>query len=224
MPDILDDPVKIEKIIKIYKSKDVLPDYCTLHGAFLDVTIFSQDKRIFEVSDCRVEQSIAIARSLGAKAIVFHTNYIPNFRQEAYRKHWVESNARYWSQKLAKYSDIKIYMENMFDEDCELLVQLAERMKDVKNFGICFDYAHAHAFGVEADIDQWCEKLGKYVKHIHINDNDLKNDLHQPVGRGKIDWVNFKKNYEKYFPEATVLVEVNGIDKILTSLEYFDTL
>ena len=85
-----------------------IPRYCTYHGAFLDVTIFSQDSKILEVSDYRVEQSIAIARRLGAKAIVFHTNYISNFRQKEYRESWVEKNASYWSKKLCKYPDINI--------------------------------------------------------------------------------------------------------------------
>lgn len=224
MPNVLDSQEDIDKIISLYTDKSDIPEYCTFHGAFIDVTIFSQDQRIFEASDYRVEQSILIARKIGAKAIVFHTNYIPNFRQKAYRDSWVEINARYWSEKLRKYPDISIYIENMFDEDYELLLKLGENMSGVANFGLCFDYAHACVFGDENKIDEWCAKLAPYIKHIHINDNDFITDSHEALGKGKIDWKNFKKNYQMYFPEATVLVEMNGIDKIKASLEYLKAL
>jgi len=36
---------------------------------------------------------------------------------------------------------------------------------------------------------------------------------------GKIDWKMFKNYYENYFPEATVLIEVNGMEKIRKSLD-----
>lgn len=224
LPDVLDNQEMVDDIVRLYHCNRDLPEYCTLHGAFLDVTIFSQDKRIYEVSDLRVEQSLRIAREIGARAVVFHTNYMPNFRQKAYQDGWVESNVRYWTDKLEKYPDINIYIENMFDEGYELLQRLGEGMKAVKGFGICFDYAHACVFGDEAKVEEWCKNLGPYIKHVHINDNDFVSDLHQQLGAGKIDWEGFKRSYEMYFPEATVLVEMNGIDKIKESLEYIKAL
>lgn len=224
MPNVLDNKEVIDDTIKQYLGTANIPDYCTMHGAFLDVTIFSQDSKIFEVSDYRVEQSIAIAKKIGAKAIIFHTNYMPNFKQKAYRNNWVESNARYWSEKLKKHPGIDIYIENMFDEDWELMLELGEKMGDKENFGLCLDYAHACVFGNEKQISEWCKRLGPYVKHIHINDNDLVSDLHQALGSGKIDWDCFKRNYQTYLTNATVLVEMNGIENIRTSLEYISAL
>lgn len=223
-PDVLDNQELVDDIVKAYQGNTEMPEYSTLHGAFLDVTIFTQDKRVYQVSDLRVEQSISVARRLGAKAVVFHTNYISNFRQETYRNNWVDINARYWKEKLEKYPDISIYIENMFDDDYEPLLRLADRMKDVNGFGVCLDYAHACVFGDEQKVDEWCKNLGPYVKHVHINDNDLECDLHHELGTGKIDWTGFKKNYKTYFPEATVLVEMNGVEKILGSLEYLKKL
>jgi len=223
-PDILDNKEKCDNIIKLYKKQTDLPEYCTLHGAFLDVTVFSQDSKILEVSDCRVEQSIAIAREIGAGAIVFHTNYIANFKQKNYREDWLKTNVKYWSEKCHKYQDISIYIENMFDDDYELILKLAENMADVDNFGICFDYAHACVFGHVDKINEWCEKLGPYIRHVHINDNDFESDSHQQIGTGKIDWDSFKDNHKKYFQGASVLVEMNGIDKIKASLEYLKAL
>ncbi len=224
IPKLLDDTEQLDTVIAGYEQMSGMPGYCTLHGAFLDVTVFSDDSLIARASDYRVEQSLTIAKRLGAKGVIFHTNYIANFKTDSYRDSFVKKNAAYWSEKLLKYPDIQIYMENMFDDTPELLAELAEELKGYKNFGVCFDYAHAHVFGNPGEIGLWVRSLAPYVKHLHINDNDFRQDLHLAVGDGKIDWKLFKNYYENYFPDATVLIEVNGMEKIRKSLDFLESL
>lgn len=76
------------------------------------------------------------------------------------------------------------------------------------NFGICFDYAHAALTAISQR--EWAEKLGKYVRHIHINDNDLQSDLHLAVGDGKIDWNEFYGLYDEYMDKATIPIETSA--------------
>lgn len=223
-PKLLDDELRLQGVIKQYLEEKEMPEYCTLHGAFLDVTVFSDDSLIAKASDYRVEQSLSLARRLGAKGVIFHTNYIANFKTDSYRDSFVRKNVEYWSGKLKKNQDLNIYIENMFDDTPELLVKLAEQMKEQDNFGVCFDYAHAHVFGDPEEIDCWVKGLAPYVKHIHINDNDFCQDLHQAVGDGRIDWNLFKSYYETYFPDATVLLEVAGLANVNKSLEFLERL
>ena len=223
-PNVLEDEELQKEIINLYKAENDLPSYTTLHGAFFDVTVFSDDPLIKAVSDKRVEQSISIGRMLGVKGIIFHTNYTPNFNLESYRDNWVKRNAVYWREKLTKYKDIDIYIENMFDTDYELIKRLGEELEDVDNFGICLDYAHAHVFGNQEYIESWVTNLAPYVKHIHINDNDFVSDLHLPVGTGNIDWKKFKEYYQQYFSKASVLLEVTGYEKSKQSLEFIKQL
>ncbi|MBE5881744.1 MAG: hypothetical protein E7289_05520 [Lachnospiraceae bacterium] len=224
IPQFLDDATVCEERIRTYKQQRDLPEYTTMHGAFFDVTIFSDDPKIFAVSDERVEQSFRIALSIGVKGIVFHTNFVPNFHAEYYHRNWIERNISYWREKLEKYRDINIYIENMFDMSYELLVKLAEGLSEYPNFGICLDYAHAHAFGDEHKIADWVNTLAPYVKHIHINDNDLEHDLHLGIGEGKIDWERFKEFYETYFPAASVLVEMKNLEAAEKSIQYLQML
>lgn len=224
LPQFLDDKDALDERKKLYGSLTNLPDYCTMHGVFLDVTVFSDDRLIREASDYRVEQSLAIAEEMGVKGVVFHTNYIANFRTETYRKQFVKKNAEYWGRKADEHKNLNIYIENMFDDTPELLAQLAAELSDKENIGVCFDYAHAHVFGKPDDIEKWVECLAPYIRHVHINDNDFIQDLHLSVGDGKIDWKKFKHFYENCFPEATVLVEVSGMDKIEKSLDYLSEL
>ena len=109
-------------------------------------------------------------------------------------------------------------IENMFDESYDVLLGFAQKLSDVPNIGICLDYAHAAAFGKYPE--EWLAQLAPFVKHMHLNDNDLKEDMHLPVGEGAIDWKRFDDTYHAAGAEATALIEVKGAKKQRASLEY----
>lgn len=215
-PNVLEDSELCRQITEEYK-KFSLPEYCTLHGAFYDVIVFSMDKRIREVSDLRVRQSIEAAEMIGAKAVVFHTNYDPFFSWRSYIDGWLDANEKYWSGILTEYPAMNIYFENMFDKSPDVMAELAERLCGYGNFGICLDYAHAALTPVSHE--EWVKKLGKYVRHMHINDNDLAGDLHMAVGKGKIDWNEFYRLYEEHLEGASVLIETSSAENQRLSLE-----
>ena len=82
---------------------------------------------------------------------------------------------------------------------------------------MCLDYAHAALSKTEPG--EWAKRLGRYVKHVHINDNDLISDLHLAWGEGKIDREGFYRSYDRYMSDATVLVETKTIENKLSSLK-----
>lgn len=215
-PDILDDERTCNEIEERYRSCR-LPSYCTLHGAFFDVIPFSPDKRIREISIMRIEQSIAAAVRMGARAVVFHTNYNPFLNSQVYVKGWLEKNVEFWSSVLKKHSDISIYLENMFDTSPDIMCELAEKLSKYDNFGICLDYAHAAISGTAPQI--WAQSLGKYVRHVHLNDNDLRSDLHLAWGSGMIDKDMFYECYKKHMDGASVLIETSSVESQRISVE-----
>lgn len=217
LPDTLDNEEKTDSIIAAYHAHR-LPDILTMHGDFLDVTVFSDDSKIREISALRVRQSLDMARKIGARGCVFHTNHNPLIHLELYRRRWLERNIDFWSEILGEYPDINIYIENMFDSSPDMLCALSERLCDYKNYGVCLDYAHAAVFG--GGTREWTERISPYVKHLHINDNDLKSDLHLAVGDGLMDWERFKEDYNTLFTNCTVLVEVAGIEKQIKSVDF----
>ena len=73
LPDVLENAALQRQIMDTYKRTEI-PEYCTMHGAFLDVMVFSMDPRIREISELRMKQSMEIAKEIGARAVVFHTN------------------------------------------------------------------------------------------------------------------------------------------------------
>ena len=91
----------------------------------------SSDPGIREVSELRVRQSMEIAKELGIRGVIFHTNMIANFKDVAYMNNWVKTNATFYKKILKEYPGLYIYVENMFDFDPDMLVKLAESMKEV---------------------------------------------------------------------------------------------
>lgn len=218
LPSVLDDEAVKEKLIEFYKGLPRDRSRDTMHGAFLDVTVHSSDPRIREISMLRVRQSMDVARKMGIRGVVFHTNMIANFKDKAYMDGWVEQNTCFFKHILEEYPGIYVFMENMFDFDPDALLRLAENLKEETYFGVCLDYAHA---GISpTPIREWLKRLAPYIKHMHINDNDLKADLHQPIGRGKIDYIEYTRLMREYEIEESVLVEVRGIEDQMASLKY----
>lgn len=216
-PEILDDRAKLDAVIEAYLKKG-LPEHSTIHGAFYDIAVFSRDARIREMSEFRMEQSMLLAEILGASGVVFHTNYNPALSDEGYMGYFVDATANWLTKLLEKYPAIDIYMENMFDTNPGILKGISEKLERYNNYGVCLDWAHVSIYGSPAD--KWVEELVPYVKHIHINDNDLKRDLHLPVGSGMIDWKQFAGYYNRYFQNCSVLVETNEPLDQRGSLEY----
>jgi len=216
MPDVLDDIRHTEEIIDRYQKQD-LPAFTTLHGAFFDVIPFSMDAKIHQIAEMRIEQSIRIAEKLGAKAVIFHTNYNPFLNSEDYIKGWIQTNAAYWSKVLERHPDINIYLENMFDTTPDIMEALSEKLSVYANYGVCLDYAHASLSKVAPEI--WAKQLGRFVKHVHMNDNDLVSDLHLAWGDGQIDRNCFYECMEIYLKEASVLIETTPMDNKIRSLE-----
>ena len=106
----------------------------------------------------------------------------------------------------------------MFDEEPDMLCELAERMKDEERFGVCFDFAHAFVSGTDMDI--WVDKLKPYIKHVHVNDNDGIEDSHYAIGKGSFPWDKFKGWMAALEKNPSMLIEVKNCDDFKESAQY----
>lgn len=220
-PDVLDNPGRIAEITERYRQTG-MPAGSTMHGAFLDVILHSRDAVVRNNARHRMRQSMDIARSLGLGAVVFHANYQPGIVGEDYIQSVIDKNAEFIEVLLKEYPNINIYLENMFEDTPRVLAEISKRLKEYPNYGVCLDYGHAWVYGT--DMEEWVQELAPYVKHLHINDNDLKRDLHLAIGSGSIDWKEFAGFYHKYFSECSVLVEIYDVEQQRVSLEFLQDL
>lgn len=218
-PGMLDNSDMQQERINEYFSLDRDRSNDTMHGAFFDVTVFSCDPKIREVSLLRMRQSMEIAKKMGLRAVIFHGNYLPFLRGEGYDKLWIAYTEETIRNLEREYSGIGIYLENMFDDSPEMLVRLAERLTDVPEFGLCLDYSHALLTSGKSEV--WMRTMAPYIRHMHVNDHCFEGDTHLVPGEGKTDWKEFAELKEKYAPKATVLFEVSGIEKAKRALQFF---
>jgi len=214
-PELLDDERKRQDAITLYQERE-LPSYCTLHGAFYDVIPFSPDPKIREIGKDRIFQSMADARAMKVKAVVFHTGYNPFLTSEGYVEQWIKTNVKVWSDVLTQNPEINVYIENTFEASPMILERLSEQLSMYPNYGICLDYAHACLSKTAPE--EWAKRLGCFVRHIHINDNDGLSDLHLAWGDGTLDRDVFYRCYESYFRDATILVETGKKEQTVRSL------
>lgn len=216
-PDILDDAKKTEEIIRIYKAMGI-PKHSTMHGAFYDVVIFSSDKRIRAISRMRMKQSMKIAHRLGVDGVIFHVNHNSCMVSQEYNSVVINETVDYLKSLLTEYPQIRIFIENMFEREPYILAEISRKLEMYPNYGVCLDWAHANIYG--DSLQQWVQELKGYIKHIHVNDNNLIEDSHLSVGSGKIDWEYFAECYKEYLQGCTILVETNEPDNQKESLEY----
>lgn len=218
LPAVLDQEKKKKSIMFQYMSLDRDRSNDTMHGAFLDICINSDDPKIFAVSDFRVHQCMEIAKEMGVKAVIFHTNYIVNFRLQFYLDNWLNRNEAYWKKILKEYPNQSIYIENMFDDSPLLLTGLAKRMVSEPRFSVCLDVAHAFISG--SPLTDWFQSLNPFVSHLHINDNNKIEDLHQAVGDGLFPWNDFQNWIIGLQKKPSVLIEVRSFQDLQNSVDY----
>lgn len=222
-PAVYQDEEEVRKRIDKYKSLDRDRSKDTLHGVFFDIAMISTDDVIRDRSRSLMKQSLDIAMELGCRGVVFHAGILAGLWTKPYLSGWVNSSLPFLTELANEYSDIEIYIENTFERDPGPLVDLMERLDgDCPNLKLCLDYAHAVL--TATPVEEWIQKMGPYLGHMHTNDNDLIADLHQAPGKGMVDYQEFKMLLEKYNINTSVLLELDGIEEQEFALKYMETI
>ena len=221
-PAIYQSEGETRRRINIYKSLDRDMSRDTMHGVFFDIAMTSTDEIIRNRSRVLMNNSMEIAANLGVKGVVFHTGINPGLWNRSYLDGWLDTAAT-WLDKLAKeYSHIDIYIENTFDKEPGVLTSLTDLLSHRKNVKLCLDYGHALL--TDTEDEEWVKQMAPYVGHIHLNDHDMKEDLHLAPGKGLVDFERFEDLMEEYEVDAQVLLELNGAQEQLEALKYMTKL
>lgn len=186
----------------------------TLHGPFLDLNPMSYDIRIRQVTMERFEQAYEAAAALGAEKIIYHSGMIPC---TVYLEGWAERMADFWMEFLDGKSGITVCMENVFDREYSGILQVAEEVTH-PDFGLCLDIGHAHCYS-DYSVMEWAEQLGRYVRHVHLHDNDSSWDYHRALGEGTVPWKRAVEELRRQNPEVTWTIECTKKEDIQKSAE-----
>lgn len=217
-PVVYDDLAKVDELIEFYKGIDRDRSGDTMHGAFLGLDLAALDDTLRDRSRKLMAQSVDIAERLKIKGVVFHTGLIGGLRIDYYIENWLKSATEFFTKQCRMHPTITIFVENTFEQEPDILVELMHRMSGIDNFKLCLDYGHAAL--TDTPLEQWVQQMAPYIGHMHLNDNDLKNDLHLVPGLGSIDFQNWKKLLECNGIDTSVLLELRGYDRIEQAVRY----
>ncbi len=170
----------------------------SIHAPFKGVDISSNDEYIRKRSIREIEKSIMIANKLSVKNIVIHLSSVFENNRD---KHFLNIKKSLEEIKtLQNMFGIELIIENLLPN--MFMYNFEETKKIIEmGYSICFDTGHALISGL--DIIKYYKTFDKYIKIIHLNINNKKNDEHCFID--KYDYKEIK-NLIKLFSDNRIIV------------------
>jgi sugar phosphate isomerase/epimerase len=182
------------------------------HGPFWDMAPASRDKKIQELTLQRFELAYSLAQKIGANHMVLHTGYLPKTYP---RKEWIDSSVKFWTNFLLNKNDtIAIHIENVYDDDSSMIIELLDRINEAMHREIvsaCLDLGHVHANSSKPH-EHWIKTLGERIKYAHAHNNGGILDDHWGLWKGTIDIPRVLDLLLKHSPASLWMIEARQPD------------
>lgn len=165
-----------------------------------------------------VEIALEIASELGADFAGLHLNPLPRFFRERQKELYLEALDRVTG--VAESLDIKIGVENL--DFRQIPGDVLQSIVETLPIGLLLDVAHAHIGSSLKEVLDFIRRFSSRVLHVHVHDNNLREDLHLPVGAGEIEWKKLLSELKKFY-SGRITLEVHSRDRdyLLLSREKF---
>jgi len=194
------------------------PHRRSFHGAFIDITLHSQDPDVAAVARQRLQRDMETASRLGCERVVFHTGYNPLVPAPNYEGEFLERHAAFWPVLAEAWPGLEICLENLWERSPDLLARLLRTIGHPR-VGLCLDVAHAHVYG-DVGIEFWFEMLQDRIIHMHWNDNQGDTDSHLAIGAGSIPWKHVLAATATLARGISVVLELRSLAAIRQSLSH----
>jgi sugar phosphate isomerase/epimerase len=115
--------------------------------------------------------------------------------------------------KNSRKYGVTVCIENL-DDKSMTLKEFKELFEDIDELWFTLDAGHAYINRNNMEyIDQIIKILKHKIKHIHVHDNMGREDLHLPIGAGRIDWGKFFNSISKIGYNDTLTLEIHTVDR-----------
>lgn len=173
------------------------------HAPFSELYPSAIDPRAAELAYDRLLQASELAMKYGIRRMVAHGGYLPN----VYFPEWFhERSVLFWERILRKLpEDFNIVIENVLEDKPERLMNVFLEVDDPR-LGLCLDVGHTSA-STDIPVEEWISCLGSNISHVHIHNNFGREDLHLPLGEGKIDMDYVLSALLELSPNASFTIE-----------------
>jgi sugar phosphate isomerase/epimerase len=183
----------------------------TGHGPYLHVDCGIADSQQRRHSVAHIASFIAPLSALGAACVVVHPNRHTNREDPRLSRERTRESLKELADHAAEHR-IRIALENVpfygrrrvGDSVGELLEIIGDLPAHV--VGICLDTGHAVLAG--RDPVEELKTGGQRIFHLHLQDNDGRQDLHRVPGDGVIEWDDFVETMARIKFSGSATIEV----------------
>lgn len=194
----------------------------SVHAPFHNISLGSRDPHIRAYTLDVLTAAMEVARAVRSPHIVFHTGYVPQYPPKS-RAKWMDAFCAGLEQLITRASDldVQLAMENTYETDPSLFEELFERFP-MPILGMCLDMGHATCYGkVESAV--WPRRFADRICHIHCSDNDGREDLHQRLGTGAVNFRTLFGPLAAVGSPASITLEV-PLEDAAASHDYLEQL
>ena len=174
-----------------------------LHAPSNELFPCAIDEKARELAAYRYRQAIDLAKRYGSKKVVIHGGYHPWMYYPVW---YVGQSVSFWKDFLKEDPGVEIVLENVLETQPDLILEILEGVDDPR-LRMCFDVGHINAYSYIPIMD-WLETCAPWIGHIHVNNNDGREDLHQGLQDGIIPMKELLQRIESLCQEATITLEM----------------
>jgi sugar phosphate isomerase/epimerase len=216
------------------QHKALLRDFegeLAIHGAFLDMSPASPDRRIVAVTRERFMLNLDIAAELGASVVVFHTQFIPQVYRPVvggpdYHHSWTKGQVEFWGPMAEEAAQRRliIALENMWEPEPDIIGGVLDQV-DSPHLCACFDVGHFYLFSDYLPLERWIKQISHRLVHCHLNNHRGSYDEHLPLDfpGGVIDYKRDVLPLLRALPNPpSLMLEMDEIEYLESSLRYLD--
>lgn len=198
--------------INIKKTKESLKKYnlnAVGHTAWY-LPISSPIKSIRDNVVDEVERYLKIFNKLDVKKVTIHTNWSKGLFSTKETINFQIYTLNKIVKRAKKYK-IKVMLEPI-ETKYDNIKNISKILNKVKGLYLHLDIGHANIS--ENKIENWIKKFNKKLIHIHLHNNNGKEDQHLSIEKGNIKWNKVIKVLKKYY-NGTITLEVFENNKAL---------
>jgi len=150
------------------------------------VQLGCKDGSIGELSLAVARRGVEAAARLGCQRAVYHTYLLPTIPAHKLDPWLATFLGRFERlvQEAGKLG-VRLLVENVWERDGALFDRIFAGWEG--QVGMCLDVGHAHCFS-RRDFGWWWSRYAPHIEHVHLSDNDGRDDSHRPPPEGTIPY------------------------------------
>lgn len=180
-----------------------------VHAPFIGISYDNIDCLLIEAVRKRMDLTRGVVEKLKPDTLVIHSG-VGHVETKNETGRWLDAVTGFWREEMKFYKRLgtRVVLENTVEKTPELLAKVAEILND-ESFGLCLDTGHANLTS-DLKLSGWVKGMGRWLRHVHLHDNNGKEDEHLPVGEGNIDFAELFGTLSGTAPDVTLSLEVGA--------------